>query len=65
MNQFDFLDFLKLNPGKWFNSPQLAKATKSTNNCVCERMRRLRKSNLVDFEFREFRGRETYYYKAK
>jgi len=66
MTQFEILDFLKLNPGQWFNARQIQNKTDFSLNGVVTRMKALRKFNLVNFEERnDHHQRPTYYYSSK
>lgn len=50
IGQYEILEFLKRNPRKWFITKEIAKVLKMSVGSVTACLKRLRKSNFVEFE---------------
>jgi len=50
IGQYEILEYLKKNPKKWFITKEIARVLKMSIGSVTACLKRLRKSNFVEFE---------------
>ncbi len=50
IGQYEILEYLKKNPRKWFITKEIARVLKMSVGSVTACLKRLRKSNFVEFE---------------